>query len=305
MIELAGQLFMLLTVIAAGFICTKLQILDTHVSDRMTDFLMKVSIPCLLISSIGTEPLADGSSAIWYCGAIVGAYYMVGITGVWFLLGRRNIPRGRRAVLTCMAVMPNTAFIGFPMVGLVLGENATVYVGMMLMAFNIVFFAWAMFLFQGKMTLSAKTILTPCNCATVIMVILFLGNIQLNDYVYKLLHQFSVLTTPMALTIIGINFAGADLKAVLRNRVLYVLSGVRLILLPALLMAAIWFLRIPDTLRMACLIGMSCPGSTLASVIVSKEREDRTFGSEAVVHSTIFSMITIPVWIYTMQTVLR
>lgn len=305
LIVLAGQIFMLLIVIVVGALCTRLKILDAHISERMTDFLMKVSIPCLLIASIGTEPLADGNMAIWYCGAIIGGYYLAGITCVWFLLGRKKIKHGRRAVLTCMSVIPNTAFIGFPMVGLVLGTNATVYVGMMLMMFNIVFFTWAMFLFQGKTTLNIKTFFTPCNCATVIMVILFLCNIQLNEYVYKLLTQFSTLTTPMALLIIGINLANADLKEILKKPVLYVLSGVRLILFPALLMAAIWFLKIPDMLRLACLIGMGCPGSALAAVIVSKDKEDAELASEAVVHSTMFSMITIPVWIYVMQMVLK
>jgi len=305
LIVLAGQLFMLLIVIAVGFFCTKRQILDTHIAERMTDFLMKVSIPCLLVSSIGTEPLADGSASLWYCGAIIGVYYMAGITGVWILLGKKKIPRSRRAVLTCMSVIPNTAFIGFPMVGLVLGTGATVYVGMMLMMFNIVFFTWAMFLFQGKTNLSIKALFTPCNCATIIMVILFLCNLQLNEYIYKLLQQFGSLTTPMALLIIGINLANADLKSILKKPILYVLSGVRLILFPALLMMAIWFFEIPDTLRLACLIGMGCPGSALAAVIVSKEKEDGLLASEAVVHSTMFSMVTIPVWIYIMQTVLE
>lgn len=298
LLVLAGQIFLLMIVIAVGFVSGRLGILDEHTAERMTDFLMKVSIPCLLISSVGTEPLTDGSEALWQCGAIFALYYLIGIFGVWFLLGRKKISREHRAVLTCMAVIPNTAFIGFPLVASLLGQQATPYVGMMLIAFNVVFFTVGMALLTGEKKVRLKTFLTPCNFATVVMLILFVTNTQLNDYMYKLLTQFASITTPIALLVIGVNLAKANVLLILKKKMLYLLSGIRLFVMPALLMLAVHFGGVPPMMKMSLLIGSACPGSALAAVIVSKEKEERRLSSEAVVHSTLFSAVTIPIWIY-------
>ena len=60
----------------------------------------------------------------------------------------------------------------------------------------------------------------------------------------------------------------------------------------------------PLDMRMALLIGIACPGSTMACVIANQNNMEPELASQSVAHSTLFSIISMPLVILLMQKVL-
>lgn len=119
---LAFRLLLLFSVIGCGFGAYKAKMIDEHTSKQMTNYLNKVAIPVFLITAVGTKPILDGSINLVYCGVIMALYYLIAFGGVYFISMALGKDRAKRAVYTCMSVIPNCAFVGLPLVRLLLGE---------------------------------------------------------------------------------------------------------------------------------------------------------------------------------------
>ena len=305
LLTLAFRLLLIFIVIAAGYASYKFKIIDGHTSQQLTGYLMNIAIPVLLVTAVGTEPVSDGSVNLLYCGIIMACYYLIGFGGMWLFAKVRGYTRAKRAVTTCMSVIPNVAFIGLPLTRLIVGEQAVPYIGIMMTAFNIVFFTIGMTMFsEKKEKFDWHSLITPCNIATVIMCLLFIVNIQLNEYVYEALNQIGSMVTPLALLIIGVNLAKTSLGGALKNGMVWALSGMKLLILPIAVTLIITPFGFPDDMRMALLIGLGCPGSALAAVIANQNNMEPELASQSVAHSTAFCIITLPVLIVGMQMML-
>lgn len=300
---LAFRLILLFSVIGCGFLAYNLKIIDEHTSKQMTDYLNKIAIPVFLITSVGTEPIADGSQYLVYCGIIMACYYLIAFGGVYFTCKLRGLDRGKRAVYTCMSVIPNCAFVGLPMVRLLVGEQAVPYIGIMMTAFNIVFFTIGMQMFNKDDKFNPKSLLTPMNISTVIMLVLLLCNIQLEEHVYTFLSQITAIVSPMCLMIIGINIAKTPILNALKRPIVWWLSTLKLVIFPVVVQLAIAAFAFPIDMRMALLIGIACPGSTMACVIANQNNMEPELASQSVAHSTLFSIITMPILILVFQIV--
>lgn len=298
---LAFRLVLLFSVIGCGFGAFKAKIIDEHTSRQMTDYLNKVAIPVFLITAVGTEPILDGSINLVYCGIVMALYYLIAFGGVYFICKLSGKDRAKRAVYTCMSVIPNCAFVGLPMVRLLIGEHAVPYIGIMMTAFNIVFFTIGMQMFNKDDKFSFKTLLTPMNIATVIMLVLLLCDIQLGSNLYTFLTQITAIVSPMCLMIIGINIAKTPIKEGLKRPIVWLLSSLKLLIFPILVQLAIMPFGFPIDMRMALLIGIACPGSTMACVIANQNNMEPELASQSVAHSTLFSIITMPLVILLFQ----
>lgn len=296
---LAFRLVLLFSVIGCGFFAYKAKIIGDTTSKEMTNYLNRIAIPIYLITSVGTEPISGGSKWLVYCGIIMALYYIIGFGGVYLFCFLTKKDRAKRAVYTCMSVIPNCAFVGLPMVRLLVGEQAVPYIGIMMTAFNIVFFTVGMQMFNKDGKFSFKSLITPMNGATVIMLVLLLTNMQLNTYVYTFLSQITAIVSPMCLMIIGINIAKTPVLDALKRPIVWILSALKLLIFPALVQLVLWLsgISFPLDMRMALLIGIACPGSTMACVIANQNDMEPELASQSVAHSTLFSIVTMPLLI--------
>lgn len=296
---LAFRLILLFAVIGCGFFAYKAKMIDDHTSKQMTNYLNQVAIPIYLITSVGTEPISDGSKWLVYCGFIMAAYYIIGFGGMYLLCYLLKKDRGKRAVYTCMSVIPNCAFVGLPMVRLLIGEQAVPYIGIMMTAFNIVFFTVGMQMFNKEGKFQLKSLLTPMNGATIVMLVLLLLNMQLNEYIYTFLSQITAIVSPMCLMIIGINIAKTPILNALKRPIVWGLSALKLLVFPVVVQVILSLTGItfPIDMRIALLIGIACPGSTMACVIANQNGMEPELASQSVAHSTLLSIITMPVLI--------
>ena len=111
------------------------------------------------------------------------------------------------------------------------------------------------------------------------------------------------LNTPLAMFTVGIYLAQTDLKKMLKDRSLYAVSAVRLLLIP---LAALGILSLfPANLngmKTVLLIAAACPVGSNVAVYAQLHGKDYPYAVETVVISTAFSLATIPltVWVSSM-----
>lgn len=221
----------------------------------------------------------------------------IATTGICRLVSRvrRDTP-GEAAVLVGTAAMPNCGFIGLPLCAALLGSaRGTVFATVAMAAYNVWFFTYVVTLFRPGEKLHWKTFVTPANIATVAMLVLLATGWRLPGPVQTFCSTVGGCTTPMALMIVGVMLAGSDLRALLRKGFLYRVTVLRGVVFPLLFLLVLRLLPLDNVLRTGLMVIASCPAGSLAAVVAKQSGTEPALASQAVAHSTICMLVTVPV----------
>ena len=202
---------------------------------------------------------------------------------------------GKYAVLVGTAAMPNCGFIGLPLCSALLGTaRGTVFAGMAMASYNVWFFTYVVCLFRPGEKIRLKTFITPTNIATVAMLVLLATGWHLPAPVQQFCSAVGGCTTPLALMIVGVLLADSDIRALLHTGFLYRVTLLRGILFPLLFMLLLWLLPLDNVLRTGLSIIACCPAGSLAAVLAKQTGTEATLASQAVAHSTVCMLVTVP-----------
>ncbi len=210
---LLQQILIIFLEIGTGAAVTKLGIMDDRNSKFLSNLVMSVTLPCTLLASASIDGGREAVAGMLKGYVVLEIFYILTI-GICLVLSRAmHLTRGQKAVLVGAAVMPNSAFIGIPLISALLGSEAgALYGAAGIMAYNILFFTYVQHLFDPEAKVSIKAFLTPTNITTAIMVIMLVTGLRLPAILESFCKAVGNTTTPLALMIAGGMLARSDLK---------------------------------------------------------------------------------------------
>ena len=102
------------------------------------------------------------------------------------------------------------------------------------------------------------------------------------------------MNTPLGMIVAGANLAQGNILKSLKNKRLYYLSFIKLIVYPLAGIIILWLLPLEFEVAFTVFIALACPAG--ASVVMFAQRYDRDayYGSEIFVITTLLSAITLP-----------
>lgn len=165
---------------------------------------------------------------------------------------------------------------------------------MAMASYNVWFFTYVVCLFRPGEKIRLKTFITPTNIATVAMLVLLATGWHLPAPVQQFCSAVGGCTTPLALMIVGVLLADSDIRALLHTGFLYRVTLLRGILFPLLFMLLLWLLPLDNVLRTGLSIIACCPAGSLAAVLAKQTGIEATLASQAVAHSTVCMLVTVP-----------
>ena len=152
---LVSQISAMFLMMAAGFALFKVKMIDDHSVVRMSNVVLYVASPAVVLQSFATKFTMDkltGAAACFVLSAL--------ITCVAICLTR--MVYGKDRPLSQMSIIfTNSGFIGIPLVQNVLGEEYVFYVSMCMA--SVTFFLWTYGIYlvsQDKSQISFKKIVT-------------------------------------------------------------------------------------------------------------------------------------------------
>ena len=272
---LAGQITVIFLEVLLGYVGARSGIIKDRDSKFLSDFIMKLLLPCTMLAG----------------AAVDGEPELLTQAGVLFVLLLALFV----AVLVGTAAMPNCGFIGLPLCSALLGTaRGTVFAGMAMASYNVWFFTYVVCLFRPGEKIRLKTFITPTNIATVAMLVLLATGWRLPAPVQQFCSAVGGCTTPLALMIVGVLLADSDIRALLHTGFLYRVTLLRGILFPLLFMLLLWLLPLDNVLRTGLSIIACCPAGSLAAVLAKQTGTEATLASQAVAHSTVCMLVTVP-----------
>ncbi|WP_287801073.1 AEC family transporter [Anaerostipes sp.] len=292
---LLQQILIIFLEIGTGIVITKIGIMDDKNSKFLSNLVMAVTLPCTLLASAGIDGGREAVAGMLKGYVVLEIFYSVCICLCLLLSRAMHLTRGQKAVLVGAAVMPNSAFIGIPLITALLGSEAgALYGAAGIMAYNILFFTYVQHLFDPEAKVSLKAFLTPTNITTAIMVVMLVSGLRLPGILESFCKAMGNTTTPLALIIAGGMLARSDLKKLVANPLVWLITGLRCLVFPLGFLAVLCLLPLDPTLRMAVLILASCPAGSLTAVLAKQYDTEGELASQAVAHSTLCILISVP-----------
>jgi predicted permease len=320
--NVTNQLLVLFVLMAVGFVAVKLKLLDKAGADKISSLISRVTMPSMYIATFMTQQVtAEGLKNAGILLGFSAVYYLLAV-GISFLFVKLvpTDPKGR-GIYQFLIVFSNAAYMGFPVLRAVLGEEAIFYGAFFNIPFNILAYSmgiWFLRRSQPGKTLSKKEMLfNPGTTGIMIGVLLFLlSPLVEGTVIHKIFYQGPVLeglkqigstTISLSMVVIGTVLATAKVGEVFKNLRAFLVSAIRLLVVPALMLLVVLPFRglvNPLILSIPILIaGMPC---AVFSVILAKEYDgDEKLASVGVFLSTLFSAVTIPLFAYLINTLVQ
>ena len=284
------EMFMILLV---GIIIYKGKIIDDVSTKHLSNVLLLLVSPLLIVQSYQIDfnkKLLYG--LLWALLASFLTFLFMIIVSEFLFHGNKN----RSSVEKIAVSYSNSGFIGIPLISGVLGDKGVFYMTAYITVFNVLLWTHGVVLMGDSKDLKGawKNFLSPAIIAVIVGIILFLFQLRLPQFIENPLEMIASMNTPLGMIVAGANLAQGNILKSLKNKRLYYLSFIKLIVYPLAGNIILWLLPLEFEVAFTVFIALACPAG--ASVVMFAQRYDRDayYGSEIFVITTLLSAITLP-----------
>ncbi len=302
-IMIAQQVLVLFVLIAVGFVCGKKGIISDTSSKSITDIVLYVVTPCVMITAFQREFSFELLGSV-----IITALCAALIMGGSILVAKlffHDKNESRNKVLQFAVIFSNCGFMSLPLQKAILGDNGWFFGSIFVAVFNIYVWTYGLVSMSGdKKQLSIKRLtFNPGIAGVLIAVVLFIGGITLPYIVSQPIAYLSELNTPLPMLIIGYHLSKADFKKAFTDKGAYLAMGVRLVLIPITITLIMSLLNLDKDMIIAFIIASSAPTAATTTMFASKFKRDVELSVSTVASSTLVSILTMPIIVAFAQTI--
>ena len=305
------QMFLIFLLMIVGFICYKLKIITKEYSVCLSALVVNIFNPATIFSSVlsNGEGGAKDSSPLLF--ATVIALFILTILVSAVLARFCSTKHSMRMSYHMMLVFSNCGFIGIPIVKALFGADKLIYVAVIILVFNVLFYTWGTYLVSkiceeelglpvepfGLNTL--KPLLNMGTLACLLTLIVFCGNITVPSIAAQGVQYLANATTPLSLMIIGASLASQDsIIALFTSMRRYIYCAGKLLILPIIVTVILKRLPLSEDFCQVFMVITAMPAANMNLIALNEKGVEASECSNGVVLSTILSVLTIPVMIY-------
>ena len=270
-------------------------------SKTLANILIYLSLPAVIINGFQLERTPEHVMGLGI-SAIAALIIMV----VAIVVSRLCFRKDAIAAFAC--TFSNPGFFGIPLITASLRPEAVFYVAPFIAMVNLLQWTYGVGLltaedkkekkesgFQAGLSLLKRLITAPFMVAILIGLVFFFSGFSMPGIVAKCVSNLAGLNTPIAMFTVGIYLAQTDVMAMFRKKILYSISAVRLLLIPAISFLVLSLLPAGSTeMKLSILIAICCPVGSNIAVYAQLYDKDYPYAVETVVISTLLSIVSIP-----------
>lgn len=291
-------IFMLILV---GFFLSRKNIIRESSQKDLTNLLLYAFLPCALIKAFQIPYDRGNFISGIKVSLIMLLTYLLATLVSFYISKFLSKDLQKRDILTLGMVMPNVTFMGYPVIESILGTEYLLYMVMAVIPFEIL--SWSLManivIKNGDtppdVGLAKRLMTSPPLIGITLAVILHLIPFNLPDPVVSTINYLAAAMTPVAMIVVGISLAKADLKKLVLTPSLYLASAIRLLGFPLILLFILKALGVSGPIYVIPAVIFAMPTAGYTNIIANKFGSDATFAAELISLSTLLSLFSIPI----------
>ncbi len=276
-----------------GWLLTKAKIISGQHAGVLSALEVWVFLPCKSFLSVASDFTLEYISENYLLIVV-----STGVLAALLLMSRVLAPKlsaegYERSVVFYSLTIPNIGYAGYALAEGIYGErmllNALIF-GLP-MSFWIYSEGYRMLMNSGRVSL--RRFFNPCIIGMLIGCIFGLTNLRVPTLVQSVASQASGCMAPVSMLLLGITIADYDLSEILRNKRAYVISALRLLVIP-LVLCVVLSRFLPEQIVLVAVL-LYCMPCGLNTVVFPKLiGEDCRLGASLSLISSLFAILTIP-----------
>ncbi len=292
--EIAQQVLVLFILISVGFGCGKKGVLTEHASKKMTDIVLYVVTPCVMVSAFQREFSFELLGSVLIAALTAAAIMTASILLTRLVIRDKN--EARKKVLQFAVIFSNCGFMSLPLQKALLGDDGWFFGSIFVAVFNVFCWTYGLVDMSGdKKQLSIKKLaLNPGIIGVTAAVILFICQLRLPVFILDPVTHLANLNTPLPMLIIGFYLSRADFKKAFTDRGTYLAMLLRLAVIPVAAALIMSLLHLDAKMTIAFTIACSAPTAATTTMFSAKFDRDVELSVSVVTASTLLSIITMP-----------
>lgn len=303
-ISTLNQLAFLFGFIAIGYILMKIRVLPENSAMVLSRLENTVFIPALVMGTFIKNFTAERISS---AGKLLMVSFIIALIAIPIaILVSRAVTKDRyiRNIYTYDLSFSNFGFMGNAVVSSLFPDIFFEYL-IFTLPLWILIYLWGvpslLIADAGKKQTfkeGLKSFINPMFIAMLIGMTAGLVKLPLPGWILSLITVSGDCMSPVAMILTGIVVSSISLKKTFANIRIYIISIVRLIVIPALFIIAASFFEMPDTYYICALCSLAMPLGLNTIVIPGALGKDSTEAAGMTVISHLMSCITIPLLFY-------
>ena len=292
-------IFVVLMVI--GYVGARAKLLNAEFTKAASKLTMNVFMTATILNSVIANPpqLSGGELAqvMLACFVSVGFGYLLSALIVRLLPFNRE----QKPLMELLISVTNTMFIGVPVAEPVFGSQAVFYIALSCIPFNVFLYTygvWRMNRSGERARLSWRDMVSVPLIATLAALLIFVLKVPMPRVVKELCSTLSAGTVPMSMLVIGASLGRVSLLDAFREKNLYFVSLVRLVLVPLLTFPVLKLITADPVLLGAMVIVAGCPSAVMVTVLAIQYGRDAEYTSKGILLNTLLSVVTLPTLVY-------
>ena len=291
------QVFILFILILVGYIATKKNLIDSSLTKKLSKLIMNIFLPCMIINSMQLEYSPTILKKVLLLILISLFIYAISflIAIIFKVISRSKNDIG---VYQFAILFSNVGFMGYPIVEAILGKDAIFYAAIFNIPFNLLIITLGVFVIckeNNNYSFSFKSLINPVIISIFIGLSLFILNIKLPYVINRPIELLGNITTPLSMIVIGSMLCLSSISECVRNKKLYIVSFIRLILMPILIYFILKGIVYDKLLFSIPIVIVSMPVASNTAILSSEYNANDKLASQLVFMSTLFSIVTIPI----------
>lgn len=300
---IAQQVLVLFVLIAVGFLCGKKGLLTESSSQRITDIVLYVVTPCVMISAFQREFTFELLGSIFIAVLCASLIFTGSILFTKLIFHDKDESRNR--VLGFGTVFSNCGFMSLPLQKAILGDDGWFYGSIFVAVFNVFVWTYGLVSMSGdrKQMSVKKLIFNPGIAGVFAAVVLFVCRIDLPYIISQPVDYLAALNTPLPMLIIGFYLSQADFRKAFTDAGAYAAMGVRLVGIPIVATFIMALFKVESTILVAFVIACAAPTAATTTMFSAKYNRDTELSVSIVASTTILSIATMPLVVALASTV--
>lgn len=296
---MTDRLLILFLLIGVGYFLRKRGVVGSAGLKDIVQLNIDVLMPALVfyMTAVGLTPEAAGlekgfSGPLLGLPLVAAAVCLGGAAMAYALLPLSGLKGKRRGTFIFLLAFANSSFLPIPLIYALRGESGMLEVILYGFGYTSLFWTFGMWVLHGRP--EPRYLLHPNLIALAAGAVLGLSGTVLPQAVLEFMRLLGNSAIPIALLCVGGVLAEQGIKLASDWRPLAVMTGAKLLLVPAIALVVVKFAGLPEPLSSQAVLQAAMPCMAQAAIFVSRFGGDARLAGASSFLTTLVSALTVP-----------
>ncbi len=306
---MGSEYIVLFAIIFTGYFARKIELIDSNMNDSINRFVIYFTFPCLILDVMDRSNLDRELMLKFFTSFALSISFFAIYSLVAYLYSKvRKLDPKDSNVSEFSMVAPNNGFIGFPVAIAFLGNTGLLYMITSSITLNLYIFSYGTFLLMRNSEKKAfslshgmrrliKFFKNPNIIAVILGITFAVINFKLPEVFSSYFHTIGMLSTPLSMILIGSSLAENKFFNIIKDRLAVEVSFMKLLIMPALTLLIVLALPFDKEILAIMVTAAAMPTGATVFMMTQHRKQNYVLASNSILLSTIFSIVTIPLWI--------